>query len=98
MNVNFAMAAAGLRVLAVARGTVPTTDASSLQALTFVAFLGLLDPPAEGVHATIQHLRAAGLRTVMLTGDQRKTAEAIGHRLGTLDADATVMDGRELED
>jgi Ca2+-transporting ATPase len=97
MEVNFAMAAAGLRVLAVARGAVSTTDASALQALTFVAFLGLLDPPADGVHATIQRLRAAGLRTVMLTGDQRKTAEAIGHRLGTLDGNAQVMDGRDLE-
>ena len=48
MDVNFAMAAAGLRVLAVATGTVPTADASALQGLTFVGFLGLLDPPARG--------------------------------------------------
>jgi Ca2+-transporting ATPase len=97
MDVNAAMAAAGLRVLAVASGSVPAADAAALQELTFVAFLGLLDPPAEGVDVTIQRLRAAGLRTVMLTGDQRLTAEAIGRRLGMLDEHTLVIDGRELE-
>ena len=33
----------------------------------------------------------------MLTGDQRVTAEAIGRELGLLEADQTVLDGRELE-
>ena len=48
------------------------------QALTFAGFIGLADPPAAGVKETIARLRAAGLRTVMLTGDQRLTAEAVG--------------------
>ncbi len=52
--------------------------------LTFVGFLGLADPPAPGVKETIARLRSAGLRTVMLTGDQRLTAEAVGRELGVL--------------
>ena len=50
-----------------------------------------------GVKDTIARLRRAGLRTVMLTGDQRLTAEAIGRELGVLGAAERVVDGRELD-
>jgi Ca2+-transporting ATPase len=56
-----------------------------------------MDPPAPGVKETIGRLRAAGLRTVMLTGDQRLTAEAIGRGLGVLDGGEQVVDGKELD-
>jgi Ca2+-transporting ATPase len=59
--------------------------------------IGLEDPPAPQVEQTIARLRSAGLRTIMLTGDQRLTAEAIGQRLGLLDRSQTAIDGRELD-
>ncbi len=97
LDVNATLARAGLRVLALATGVVQTPQESSLRDLTFVGFVGLMDPPARGVRDTIERLRRAGLRTVMLTGDQRLTAEAIGRQLGTLSAEDQVIDGRELE-
>ncbi len=93
---NDAMAADGLRVLGVASGRVDRAEEASLAGLVFVAFVGMMDPPAEGVKATIARLRGAGLRTLMLTGDQRKTATAVGRLLGLLDSDDDVLDGREL--
>lgn len=56
-----------------------------------------MDPPAPGVKETISRLREAGLRTIMLTGDQRLTAEAIGRELGILRGDEEVIDGREID-
>ena len=47
---------------------------AALTGLMFLGFVGLADPPAPGVKETIARLRQAGLRTVMLTGDQRLTA------------------------
>jgi Ca2+-transporting ATPase len=94
---NEAMAGRALRVLGVARGPVASTDATSLTGLTFVGFVGLLDPPAAGVEETIAILRTAGLRTIMLTGDQRLTADAIGRRLGVVRDGHRVVDGAELE-
>src|SRR5262249_24836108 len=38
----------------------------------------------------------AGLRTIMLTGDQRLTAVAVGRELGLLESEADTIDGREL--
>jgi P-type Ca2+ transporter type 2C len=84
-------------VLALATGAVEAPNASSLHNLTFIGFLGLMDPPAQGVKETIARLRGAGLRTVMLTGDQRLTAEAVGRELGILSAGDQVIDGRELQ-
>ena len=97
LEANNRLARDGLRVLAVASGTVSDTTESSLANLTCHGLLGLEDPPADNVPQTIARLRAAGLRTVMLTGDQRLTAEAIGRQLGLLDPEQRAIDGRELD-
>jgi len=97
MGVNDAMAREGLRVLSLASGRVARAEESALERLTFVGFTGFADPPAPGVKEAIVTLRAAGLRTVMLTGDQRATAEAVGRELGLLTGGHTIVDGRELD-
>jgi P-type Ca2+ transporter type 2C len=93
---NGEMAAHGLRVLALAAGDVGHADERSLLGLTFVALVGLSDPPAPGVKAAIQQFRTAGIRTVMLTGDQRGTAEAIARDLD-LGGDIRALSGNEID-
>jgi Ca2+-transporting ATPase len=96
---NRAMAAAGLRVLALARRRLAPGEQpgeSALRKLGFVGLVGISDPPAEGVADTIAALRRAGIRTVMLTGDQRITAEAVARDLGLLQDGGEVLEGREL--
>jgi P-type Ca2+ transporter type 2C len=95
-RVNDALAADGLRVIAIARGAVASTDRGSLRNLTLLGLVGMMDPPAAGVKETIARLRAAGLRTIMITGDQRLTARAVGWQLGVLDDEAQILDGRDL--
>jgi Ca2+-transporting ATPase len=97
LTVNQRMAEEGLRVLAVAEGIVASAAEPSLAGLTFKGFIGLMDPPAPGVADAIRRLRRAGLRTIMLTGDQRATAESVGRRLGLLDRETASLDGRDLE-
>jgi len=96
LKANSALASEGLRVLAVASGTVRAPDESALERLMFLGLLGFMDPPAPGVKATIARLRAAGLRTVMITGDQLLTAAAVGRELGLLSSADAILDGREL--
>lgn len=64
--------------------------------LVFLGFVGFLDPPAPEVRETIHALRQAGVRTVMITGDQARTAEAVARDLGVLEDWEEVLDGREL--
>ena len=84
---NQALAGDGLRVLAVAWRSVDDLDAAGLDGLTFVGLVAFADPVRPGVREAIAACRHAGIRTVMLTGDQQATAEAIGRELG-LGADA----------
>jgi Ca2+-transporting ATPase len=96
LAINDTLAGSGLRVLGLASGRVAGAEESALERLTFIGFLGLMDPPAAGVKASIARLRDAGLRTVMITGDQRLTAQAIGRELGVLTSADEILDGREL--
>jgi Ca2+-transporting ATPase len=96
LELNRALAARGLRVLALARGRTSTIGESAVKDLTFVGLVGISDPPASGVDRTIRTLHDAGVRTVMITGDQRLTADAVARQLGLIDHDEGAMDGREL--
>jgi Ca2+-transporting ATPase len=84
LETNRALAGEGLRVLAVA--WCPD-GGHELRALTFLGLVALEDPIRRGVEEAIARCRQAGIRTIMLTGDQRATADAVGRRLG-LDAEA----------
>ncbi len=93
---NADMAARGLRVLALATGRVGHADERSLVGLTFIALVGISDPPAAGVKEAIGAFRRSGIRTVMLTRDQRGTAEAIAGQLG-LSGDPHALTGDEVD-
>jgi Ca2+-transporting ATPase len=93
---NHDMSACGLRVLAVACGAVARPDEAALTGLTMVALIGMTDPPAAGVPEAIRTFADAGIRTVMITGDQTGTARAIAGQLGLAHADV-VMDGRDID-
>jgi Ca2+-transporting ATPase len=97
MQANEAMAHAGLRVLALASGPVSGPAETHIAGLTFMGWIGFADPPADGVKDAIARLRSAGLRTIMLTGDQRATAEAVGRELNLLSDGAAIIDGRQLD-
>ena len=94
---NERLAEHGLRVLALARGVVDHAEEDAVRDLTFLGLVGIADPPAAGVHETVEALGEAGIRTVMVTGDQRLTAVAVARELGLVRGAARVLDAQELE-
>ncbi len=81
---NNDLASGALRVLALAYKALSgeQTDDELGRNLTFVGFVGMIDPLRDGVQDTIATCRTAGIRTVMITGDQQVTAAEIARQLG----------------
>jgi Ca2+-transporting ATPase len=71
------MASSGLRVLAMAYGP-------SLDDLTFAGLIGMEDPPREGVAEAVHQLHQSGVSVLMVTGDSKETALAIGKKCGII--------------
>jgi Ca2+-transporting ATPase len=95
---NDEMAAAGLRVLALAEKEEGRLDAPAYKNLIFLGLIGLIDPPRQDVRQVLQECREAGVRVIMATGDQPVTAQAIGYAVGLVDdVSAPVVHGSALK-
>lgn len=89
-----------LRVLGVAfriHNQMPTQDESLEHGLVFAGLAGLMDPPRGEAYAAVKSCRHAGIRPIMITGDHRITATAIGRELGICHHDEEVLTGQELD-
>ena len=94
------LAAQGLRVIAVATG-IPVTEAALPAALTgysltLQGLVALADPPRPGVAADIAVCREAGIRVVMITGDNGATAAAIAGQIG-IPCSGRVLTGEQVD-
>ena len=65
--------------------------------LHFAGFCGLADPPRPEAKEAIEQCRTAGIRTVMITGDHKRTASAIATELGIPGKGRHVLTGDEIE-
>jgi Ca2+-transporting ATPase len=66
--------------------------------LILAGFVGMMDQPRIEVKPSIQRAKNAGITTIMITGDHKNTAFAIGHELGIAeDIDQTIT-GQEVDD
>ncbi|MCX5870840.1 MAG: cation-transporting P-type ATPase, partial [Deltaproteobacteria bacterium] len=90
-NIVEAMAAKGLRVLAMASKKISpeTRDINHSDLTTDLVFLGLqgmIDPPRSEAITAVKTCQAAGIRVKMITGDHPVTAMAIARQVGLLNS------------
>lgn len=70
------------------------------QNLTFCGLVGIVDPPRPEVSSSISLCRNAGIKVIMITGDNKKTAEAIAVQIGLVDSNDVLkfsFTGKEFE-
>jgi Ca2+-transporting ATPase len=89
---NERLASDGLRVLAVAWRPLDGADVPRAH-FRYLGLIALRDPLRPGAAAAIADARRAGIRTLIVTGDQRRTAEAIARQLGL---DGEALDGADV--
>ncbi|MBW6398340.1 cation-transporting P-type ATPase [Roseomonas sp. HJA6] len=98
VSANDRMAAQALRVLGMARRE-GGGDPQDEQGLTWLGLAGLADPLRPGATEAIHALHGAGIRTMMITGDQSATAYAIAKELGLpRDGEVRVLEAGALRD
>lgn len=94
------MAAMGLRVIAVAAAGREALREEDIPEepegwdLTLCGLIGLSDPPREGIREDIEVCRKAGIRVVMITGDNGETAASVAGQIGI--EGGSIVTGDEL--
>lgn len=103
----------GLRTLAIAvkedvpldvesyRSSSPSEYEKFEQRMTLIGLVGMLDPPRPEVHHAIERCRQAGIRVIVITGDNKNTAETICRQIGVFganeDLEGKSFTGREFD-
>ncbi|MBE7064394.1 MAG: cation-translocating P-type ATPase [Ruminococcaceae bacterium] len=99
------MAASALRVIGFAQrefsGDETISSGNERRAesrLIFAGLCGIADPLRPEVPDAVKTCREAGIRTVMITGDHKNTAKAIGTEMGLCNSETDVVTGTEIDD
>lgn len=91
----------GLRVIALAYKPLtnkPTSRTTAEKDLIFLGLVGISDPPRDEVKEAIALARQAGIRTVMITGDNERTANAIATHIGLIQEGDEILTGTQLRE
>ena len=99
MNVNEEYAHKALRVLGFAyRECDDVLEKDPEHDLIYLGLVGMIDPPRKEVKDAVAICKGAGIHPIMITGDHRITASAIGIELGIIEDESQALNGRDLDD
>ncbi|MFA9288260.1 MAG: cation-translocating P-type ATPase [Weeksellaceae bacterium] len=90
-------AAQGLRVLGFSCSPKAPKNPEELQDQVFLGLVALYDPPRLEAQDAIHRAQAAGIRVIMITGDNEKTAAAIGKAVGLLEEGDLILTGEQVQ-
>ena len=101
-KVNEEFSNKALRVLAFATKNIENEDFEPTledeDDLILIGLMAMIDPPREEVYDAVKEAKESGIKTVMITGDHKTTAAAIGRDIGIMEDGDLALTGQELDD
>lgn len=100
IKVNNDLSSEGLRSIAFAYKKTPTISKNRHeceQEMIFTGIISLIDPPRKEVSGAINKCKMAGIRIVMITGDNPLTSAYIAKQIGMISDKSKVTTGEELD-
>lgn len=92
------MAENGLRVIAFGYREIEYIPTDILQEkIKLIGLVGFLDPPKESAKFAVEQAKESGIKIIMITGDNLKTAKAIAKMVGIYEKGKFVFEGKDLE-
>ncbi len=86
------------RVLAFATKDFNKKQDSTEKGFVFEGLVGIDDPIREEAYKAIEECQSANVKVIMITGDNKKTAESVGKKLGIITSEKDmVIEGHELD-
>ncbi|MFH1056978.1 MAG: calcium-translocating P-type ATPase, SERCA-type [Candidatus Micrarchaeota archaeon] len=96
---NKRMASKALRVLGLAFKKFEGKGEKQMESkLVFLGLVGMMDPPRPEARNAVAECKRAGIRVVMITGDNKETALAVAKELGIVERDSLVLTGSDLDE
>ena len=99
--INEYFSSKALRVLAFAMKNVEYEDCKLTlddeNELILVGLMAMIDPPRQEVYEALKEAKESGIKTIMITGDHKTTAAAIGKDIGIMEEDDLALTGEELD-
>ncbi len=101
-NKNKIMSQKALRVLEAAYRSYDAlpndlTSETCENSMVFIGLVGMMDPVRPEVIDAVKNCKSTGIKPVMITGDHKDTAIAIGKELGIIKNDSEALTGTELD-
>lgn len=103
IEINTSLASKAMRNLAFAYkylDSLPPEDKvkEAEEDLVYLGVVGMIDPPRKEVYDAIEKCKKANIKIIMVTGDHKITARAIGEELGILGPGDRIIDGAEIDE
>lgn len=97
LKINKEMAEDGFRVIGCAYKETESPEVELYEDLTFLGLVDFLDPPREEVKPAIIQCKNAGIKIVMVTGDQAATAKNIARNLSLAHEPFKILNGEDIK-
>lgn len=97
-------ASEGFRIIAMAKKhwpiaySKPTARDDVESNLTFIGFVAIYDPPRPEVKEAAKEAERAGIKTIVITGDNEQTANAVAQEVGLIKEGEDILTGKQLDE